>query len=294
MTLDPNQRWRVDCSDCLPWMQQLPDRYASVVITSPPYEAARTYGVGFKLRGQSWVDWMIPRVLEMCRVSAGLVCINMAGQVRDFQYSPVVEWLVSDLTRNCGIVCGPSPYVYYRSGTPGSGSKHYHRRDWEPVYCFALPDRLPLGWSDNTATGHVPKWEAGGAPSNRMTNGKRMCDRLHTKTMPDGTRKEQGYIVPDVSNSGNVVKCLVGGGALGSPLAHESEAPMSLTLAEFFVRSYAAPGSIVVDPFNGSGTTLHAALKWDRRGHGCELRQAQVDIANRRLGGETTLYAEAA
>lgn len=340
--LNDNETYRVDCGDCLPWLQMLADRACSLVVTSPPYEHARTYGVGCKRRGQDWVDWMAPIVVECCRVTDGLVCVNMAATVRDFRYSPAVEWLVADLTRNCWIVCGPSPYCYFRRGTPGSGSDHYHKRDWEPVYCFALPDRLPLKWSDNTATGHTPKWAPGGEMSNRLTSGQR-CNqwgarstgterkqdgtrgpkrkpshRMHTKRGLDGEMMDQGYVVPVKANSGNVIqetytaeqvaaillecgvddsdvrKCLVGGGLMGSPLAHKSEAPMSQALAEFFVRSFAPPGSIVMDPFTGSGTTLDAALKWDRRAIGCELRESQCDIARQRCAAAVTLFRDMA
>jgi len=166
--------------DCLEIMKAMPDGAADVAITSPPYVDCRTYGVGFNLSGQAWVDWMVPRVAEACRVTAGLVLVNMAGKVRDFRYSPVVEWLVADLTRNHGIVCGPAPYVFYRVGIPGSGGPHYHRRDWEPVYAFALPDNLPPRWSDNTATGHPPKWAPGGEMSNRLSDGARVNQWGHS------------------------------------------------------------------------------------------------------------------
>ena len=130
--------------------------------------------MGFALQGQGWVDWMIPRVVEMCRATAGLVCINMAGQRIDHKYQPVVEWLVADLTRHHGVVCGPAPYVYYRFGIPGSGGSHYHRRDWEPCYVFCRPEVLPLAWSCNTAEGHPPKWAPGGEMSNRLASGARV------------------------------------------------------------------------------------------------------------------------
>jgi hypothetical protein len=331
----------------LPWLRSLPDGCASLTLTSPPYEGARTYGVGFKLCGQAWVDWMAPRVAEMTRCTAGLVLIDAAGQLRDGSYSPVMEWLVADLTRQHGLVCGPAPYCFFRFGIPGSGGKHYHRRDWEPVYAFCLPDRLPLQWSDNTAGGHPPKWGPGGEMSNRSKNGARVNqwggnesaggNRTATgKRQPPGrpshktkrkapsvsaggdTVEREGYSVPVMANPGNVVRehydaeevrqlfedavsgriepgdvvrCLVGGGQMGSPLAHENEAPFPERLAEFFVRAYAPPGSIILDPFSGSGTTGAVAVREGRRFLGCDLRPEQVDVARRRISGETpTLF----
>lgn len=155
--------WTVAEGDCLVLMRAMPTGHVDMTLTSPPYEDARLYKpLEFTASGQDWVDWMIPRVVEMCRITDGLVLINMAGKRRDWKYSPVVEWLVADLTRHHGIVCGPAPYCFYRIGIPGSGSGKYHRRDWEPVYAFARAECCPPKWTDNTALGHPPKWAPGG------------------------------------------------------------------------------------------------------------------------------------
>ena len=50
--------------DCLDWTRQQPDNSVDMVIGSPPYEAARTYGIDFKLRGQDWVDWAVERFVD--------------------------------------------------------------------------------------------------------------------------------------------------------------------------------------------------------------------------------------
>lgn len=183
-------------ADCLDAMRAMADDSVDVTITSPPYTDQRTYGIGFELSGQGWVDWCIPRIVEMCRVTAGIVFFNVAGPVKDFQYRPVVEWLVADLTRKHGVVCGPAPYVFHRIGIPGSGGPHYHRRDWEPIYCFAKPQSLPPRWSDNTATGHPPKWAPGGEMSHRLSDGNRRNqlggNHAVTGVNKNGERKNKG------------------------------------------------------------------------------------------------------
>jgi len=299
-----------------------------MTFTSPPYEDARLYlPLRFKVKGQAWVDWMIPRVVEMCRITDGLVFVNAAGKVRQWKYSPVVEWLVADLTRHHGIVCGPSPYVFSRVGIAGSGSTHYHRRDWEPIYAFAFPDRLPLSWSDNTSMGHPPKWAPGGAMSHHLSNGTRRNQwggsekstgggrgtdgvlrnpkpkpshvfatkrsfaekveagaKIHTKADAGGMR-EQAYLPPKLANPGNVIKCRVGGGHMGHPLAHDNEASFPEKLVEFFVRSFAKPDSEVLDPFCGSGTVGAVSLKTGRRFCGVDIRSGKggIETATKRL-----------
>lgn len=220
------------------------------------------------------MDWLRPIVVEAARVTAGLVLVNVSGPVRDNEYSPVVEWLVADLTRRDGLICGPAPYAWTKpNAMPGSGSENYHRRAWEPVYAFALPDRLPLKWSDPLAFGEPPVK----APK----RGQKMTRRKSSGARPG----DSSYTTPEIANPGNVVTCNVGGGNLGHPLAHENEAPMPLSLAERFVRWYCQPGGVVCDPFAGSGTTAHAALLHGRRVIGCDIRASQVELISRRLGG---------
>lgn len=289
---DTEGRWSVRQGDCLGWLRSVPYRNADLVFFSPPYEDARTYGIGFALKGQAWVDWLRPIIAECCRVSAGLVCVNMAAKVKDGRYSAAVEWLVADLTRLDGIVCGPAPHAWVKSedyddapgnGVPGSGAKHYQRRDWEPVYSFCLPGRLPLAWSDNTAFGRPPRYKSGGAFCARKKDGTRSRGAEAGKIGRLGAAGQ-----PKIANPGNVIcsdvaRVPVGGGKLGCPLAHDGEAPMALGLAERFVRWYCKPGGLVIDPFCGTGTTAHAALLHGRRFAGCDERESQVELTRRRI-----------
>lgn len=93
-----------------------------------------------------------------------------------------------------------------------------------------------------------------------------------------------------MANPGNIIDCgAAGGGNMGNDICHGNEAPYPEQLAEFFVRSFAEPGSVVLDPFSGSGTTVAVAHRWKRRGIGIDLRQSQVELGRRRLSGETQM-----
>lgn len=101
----------------------------------------------------------------------------------------------------------------------------------------------------------------------------------------DGTKQQSqvGYTIPKMANPGNVLKFIVGGGVMGHKLCHENEAPFPLTLAEFFIKSFCPPGGTVLDPFCGSGTTIHAAEINGRDSIGIDVRQSQIDLTKRRL-----------
>jgi site-specific DNA-methyltransferase (adenine-specific) len=281
-------RFALVCGDAAEVLPHWPDCSVDLVFFSPPYEAQRTYEKGmpgkrkFKLSQQGWVDWLAPIVVQCARLSRGLVCVNMSSPLVDRKYTAAVEWLVADLTRVHGLVCGPSPYAWVKAaGIPGSGGDEYHRRDWEPVYTFAHPDRLAGGvgfWTDNTAFGGPCKHRVGGRMSNRLKNGGRATGRRAGRMGILG-----GAGQPAVANPGNVFRVDVGGGRLGSKSAHKGEAPMPVAVAERFVCWFCPPGGVVLDPFAGTGTTLHAALDHGRRGVGIDVRASQVEIAARRL-----------
>lgn len=314
--------------DCLDIMRAMPPRSVDLVFTSSPYEAARTYGIDFKLRGQDWVDWAFVRYMEILRVCKGLVAWNCEGQTRNYRWSAVPALLMADLHR-AGVHLRKPP-IFKRVGIPGSGGPDWLRNDYEFIICATNGGKLP--WSCNTAMGKPPKWAPGGEMSHRLGNGTKrnqwgggvnqksgprksdgtrgtnsrpshlkltkadkleMGGRLHTKAGVDGEMVIQAYLPPTLANPGNVVDCVVGGGLMGDPLAHENEAPFPEELAEFFIKSFCPPGGIVLDPFCGSGTTCAVAKKWGREYIGIDIRQSQVDLTNRRLAEIAPLFAGA-
>jgi len=407
--------WSVEQADALAFLAALPEGSIDLVFGSPPYEDRRTYGIGFALKGQDWVDWMVRVCDAAARVCRGLVAFVIQGKTEDFRWSASPVLLMADLHRRGFNLRNPP--IFRRVGIPGSGEPDWLRSDYEWVLCVTRPGQLP--WSDNTACGHPPRWAPGGAMSHRLSSGQRVNqwgatgersggrvrrangerpapgspsgqefvsrkdlspppeldlfgepvpEAIPAKTalgfsllpdgtvigngnrrasgkrrgnykprQADGTREEQGdgyatpeernnvgphrarrqagstYGPPVLANPGNVVQqtytaqevaallgepadvidTAVGGGRMGSPLAHDNEAPFPEALAGFFVRTFCPPGGIVLDPFAGSGTSLAVATRWGRRAVGCDLRESQVALARRRVEGVTpTMFPE--
>lgn len=283
------------CGDCLPWLQALPDNYFDLHFSSPPYGKQRTYGVGADRASAAWVEWMRPIVREMCRTSSGLVFINVSDGVENCKYLNGPEWLHADLTRIDGLAA-IRPYCWVKSGPgfddrgngqPGSGANHFHRNDYEMIFGYAEPDKLPPKWSDNLAFGLPPAYSTHGPMSYRNKTGERRTTS-QTRRKEAGVRLRDGdYTDPEIANAGNVIRARVGGGNLGHPLAHEGEAPMPVAVAERFVCWFCPPGGRVGDAFTGTGTTMQAAIENGRKFSGCDLRESQIAISKRRLSGLT-------
>lgn len=276
-----------------------------LVLGSPPYCDARTYGIGAQRDCLTWVDWMLGVTREAVRVSRGLVIWVCAGVTRDWCYWPGPEGLLYQWWL-CGGRCW-RPAYWHRVGIPGSGGKQWLRADIEYALCFTKCTAA-IQWSDNTANGHPPKFKPGGDMSYRAADGCRVNEDPWGKRgrgnnlagrNKDGSKKlgrctrgkkngdtiqEDKYSPPKLANPGNLIKVKVGGGLMGHKLAHENEAPFPQDLAEWFIRGWCPPGGTVLDPFSGSGTTVAAAMALGRRGVGADIRLSQCELGRRRCG----------
>lgn len=348
-------------ADTLEWSKRQPDNSIDLTIGSSPYENARTYGIDFDLSGSDFVAWARKRFLEHYRITRGVTCWVLEGVTEDFRWSATPAMLMTAL-HNSGVNLRKPP-IFHRVGIPGSGGPDWWRNDYEFCICATKPGKLP--WSDNTATGHIPKWAPGGEMSNRTKSGKRVnqfgaaigssaesdedgsrsgdgrpghyeanategrdefgfCGSTSNGRKKDGEPKPRkairgskegdtilGEFTPPVlANPGNViratytldevrqllneygvdddampeiVKCIVGGGVMGSKLTHKNEAPFPESLVEPFVKCFSPPDGLVYDPFSGSGTTGAVCIKNGRRFVGTDIRESQVALTNRRF-----------
>lgn len=293
-------------------MRGMADNSVDLVMTSPPYSDARTYNIGFRLKGQAWVDWCIERYLECVRICRGLVAWVVEGRTKAFRWSATPALLMADLHR-AGVKLRKPP-IFNRVGIPGSGGPDFWRNDYEFIVCSSK-GRLP--WSDNKAMGKPAKFAPGGELSYRTPDGKRINAQYSKNSRgsdrdgfgfsgttsngrkADGSHKPRRKIFREdatgsvkgsherdickIANPGNIVRCKVGGGHMGHAIAHENEAPFPESLVRPFVLSFCPPEGIVLDCFGGSGTTAAVALKTGRRSISIDLRPSEIDKMNRRL-----------
>jgi DNA modification methylase len=261
--------------DCLALMQEMPPNSVDLVLCSPPYEDARTYGIDFNLKDQAWIEWAMVRYLECVRVSKGLVVWVVEGKTKDFRWSATPVRLMAAL-HECGVKLRKPP-IYQRIGISGSGGPDWLRNDYELCICSSK-GKMP--WSENTAMGHPPKFPPGGNHSHHSRDGRVNKPRLQREGK---SRRVRTYTPPKIANPGNIIRCHGGKGHMGSNLAHENEAPFPARLAEFFIRSFCPPGGIVLDCFSGSGTTAAVAVKHARNFIAIDCRLEMCNLTRRRV-----------
>ncbi len=237
----------------------------NLVIGSPPYGEARTYGKGNISRTvDSWVAWMGYCTLEALRVSKGPVLWVVAGTGN---YNPLPERLLLHLHEHG--VKTLRPCIWTKNSPPtGRG---WFSNDWE--YVLAFTNTWPLPYWNPADVATPMKYKAGGRFRQRRK---------------DGTRSQGGEYPQHTHRKrpSNVFHVTVGGGHLGHPLAHENEAPYPEALVTPFIKALCPSDGVVLDPFCGSGTTLVAAHKLGRGAIGFDIRESQVELTKRRLKEE--------
>lgn len=254
------------CADSLDWMRQQKPKTAYLTIGSPPYPHKLKRYIGGKLRNigtDDWVEWFSEVTVEAIRITQNVVIWVANGCVRDGLYEPACEGLIWNL-HNKGIAV-ERPVIWHKNAPPNR--KDWFGNDWE--FCMAFRPNDSARYFDWESIGHEPKYKNGGRFRQRGANGER--------------RLGNEYPQSKVARPRDVLRCLVGGGQMGSPLAHENEAPFPESLVEPFIKSCCPAGGIVLDPFCGSGTSGAVAVRHGRHFIGLDCRESQIELTKRRL-----------
>lgn len=261
-----------------------------LVFTSPPYANQRRYGNENDVFSDDthWLEWTSDRFMECLRVSRGIVAFVVEGYLRKGTFHPLPEMLTCELMRR-GANIRPR-HIYQRIGIMGGSPDELAQHHEVIVRASREAGRLPF--ADPTAMGHPPKCPPGGTPSHHSQDGRVNKPRQRTEESEEKAIRQ--YKPPALCKASNVIDCgAVGGGNMGSRLAHENEAPYCEKLAEFVIASYCPPGGTVLDPFCGSGTTLAVAKRLGRNSVGIDIRESQVELSSRRLAEVDTEHPSA-
>ena len=247
---------RILCGDNCELLGEMPRDCIDLVVTSPPYDDLRTYG------GHSWdfygVAWQLKRVLKPGGVLVWVVgdsvkdgseSLNSAAQAIHF--------------RTLGLSVHDT-MIYQKTGQPFPEQTRYNQT-WE--YIFVLSKGKPKTFNGIT---EPTTWRSKKGYGTRQADGS-------IKQMEYETGKETKL-------RGNVWKYSTGYG-LSTPdkYAHEHPAMFPEKLAKDHIITWSNPGEIVLDPFNGSGTTTKAAKELGRLWIGMDVNPDYCKLAETRL-----------
>ena len=253
--------------DSLETLLQCPDGFASLIITSPPYNIGKEYESQTRL--DHYLEQLLPILKELVRVLSpqGSLCWQVGNYVDKGEVFPLDIYFYP-LFKDLGLQLRNRIIWTFEHGLHCSVrlSGRYETLLWftkTEEYTFNLdPIRVPSKYPGKTNFRPGPKY---GLPSGNPL-GKNPSDVWQFMA----NEWEIGlWNIPNVK-ANHPEKTL-----------HPCQFPIELV--ERCVLGLTAKGGWVLDPFSGVGSALLAAVRHDRRAMGCEREVKYIDESRRRM-----------
>ena len=250
-------------SDNITYLKTLPDKCIDLVVTSPPYDALRDYN-GYELDLHGLGEQLL-RVLK----DGGICVMVIQDSTKDFAKSLTSFRTIIDWCDNIGFrlfECN----IYNRQGTEGAWWKKRFRVDHEYMPIFLKGKRPQYFDKENIK---IPSKHGGKV----MTGAN-----IRTKNGQTGSRKVK---INPTKCPGTVMSF---GNTCGgeSKLKSKHPAVFPNMLAYDMIECFCPKDGIVIDPFNGRGTTTLAAKCLGRKYIGIDVSEEYNQIARERLETE--------
>jgi DNA modification methylase len=245
--------WEIDEGDCLYILQARPSGIARLVFADPPYNIGIDYGNGSSedlLPGQDYLGWCYGWISE---------CARMLTQDGSLWVLINHEW-ASDfeaIIREVGLRVRSWITWYETFGV--NCSNNFNRTSRRILYAVKDPTRFVF---------HA---EAVSRPSDRQLK------------YNDPRANPDGKLWDDVWGINPPIPRLAGTHTERIP-DFPTQLPLSLLMP--IVGCASDPGDLVLDPFNGSGTTGAASIRLGRRYLGVEKSSHFAELSRLRLKGE--------
>ena len=244
------------CSNCVPFMETLPDNCIDLTVTSPPYDNLRDYnGYSFNYENIAKQLFRITKLGGIVvwvvgdKITKGNKTLTSFKQALKFQE---IGFNVHDTM------------IYKKKNTPFMRSNAY-------TNCF----EFMFVFSKGSPKTFNPLKEK------TVRSGEEML--VHNKKADGINKKILGKLKEEKTKT-NIWEYAVGlGGTTRDKIAFKHPATFPEKLAEDHILSWTNKGDIVFDPMSGSGTTCKMAFLNERKYLGCDISEEYVNIAKERL-----------
>ena len=256
-----------DCEDVL---KSLPDNSVDLIFTSPPYadQRASTYG---GIKPDRYVSWFIPKTKEFLRVlnPKGSFILNIKERVVDGERHTYVIELILEMRRQGWL--WTEEYMWHKKNShPGKWPNRF-RDNWERLLHFTKQRKFNM-YQDEVMV-PVGDWAESRLKNLSDTDKKRDNSRVGSGF---GKRIEN-WVGRDMVYPSNVLYMAT------ECYNQQHSAVFPVALPEWFIKLFTKPGDLVLDPFNGSGTTCVAANRLGRDYLGVDINQEYCELAINRL-----------
>lgn len=256
--------------DAAELLRALPAESVNLVVTSPPYADQRraTYG---GVHPDDYVDWFMPFADGIQRVLRpdGTFILNIKEKaVRGERHTYVLELILA--MRRAGWLWTEEFIWHKKNCYPGKWPNRF-RDSWERLLQFNRQRKFQM--YQEAVMVPVGDWAEG-----------RLRKLSDTDRVRDESRVQSGF-GKNISNwVGRKLAYPTNVLHMATECANRSHsAAFPETLPDWFIRLFTEPGDLVLDPFAGSGSTLAAAHKLERRAIGLELNPEYCALMRERL-----------
>ena len=254
---------KILCGDNVTILRRMESNSVDLVVTSPPYDEIRDY-IGKPSFDLHAVGAELFRVAKEGAIAA----VVLQDGTKDGAKSLTTFRTAVDWCDNIGWRLFECP-IYYKNGTPGAWWNKRFRVDHEYILLF-LKGMRPAYFNKEPLK--VPAKHGGEiiCGSSRRTDGS--------------TGPYHPVMINPMKCRGTVWNYFTCGD--GSRLKHQHPAPMPNLLPYDLIECFCIPGGVVLDPFNGGGTTCVAAKSLGRSFIGIDIAEKYCQIARERVATE--------
>ena len=265
--MNPNDIYK---NDCEAGMKNLDSKSVDLIITSPPYADMKKYENFDGIHPDKYVDWFIPKVVEMSRVlkDTGSFILNINDKIEGGLRHPYVFDLVSEIHKQTDFKLYER--LFWNKGKYLPNSKRFGDKV-EYVFWFVKGTNFTFKL-DEMRVPYDPK------------SLKRMSYKLkkrHSRTAENQDDKDYKDWNPNVL--GALPSTLVTIGSESKRVSDNHVAVYPEKLVEYFVKGSTNEGDLVLDPFMGSGTTAVVCNRLKRNWIGFDTSELYIKEALERI-----------
>ena len=248
------------CADCNAVVQSLVDKSIDIVVSSPPYNIGRNYGM-YQDRKTNYLEWQISFWNEVCKKmdNKGHVFLNIQPSRQNplwcYELVSQLDWKVQNT-----FIWNKRVEIdgYVRGQGTTSKSKKYICNGWEYVFHLTKNGDTEVSQKDS-GVGYHPQW----AEENAKRFGKTWRPTVNSWHIPYET-----------IGHGSISKELMKG-------KHPAIFPKKLV--EKCIKVTGLKNGVVLDPFVGTGTTCLVAEEMGLNSIGIDIDCDYVTFATKKL-----------
>jgi site-specific DNA-methyltransferase (adenine-specific) len=253
---------KIICADVIDGLKQIPDGSVSLVCSSPPYNLSLPYlNNSDNLPYKDYLSWLEQVWLECKRTLriGGRMAINMATitnrqEDKEQEYIRILPYYLTQQMKNIGML----PFAEIIWSKQDSAGRKTAFGSFMSCSCPVIRSNHEFIYVYSK-----DQYKLDGDVPSDITKDEFL---LWTFSVWD--------IKPETRNLGN------------------HPAPYPQELVKRIIKLYSYPNDLILDPFNGTGSTCVAAKRLKRRYIGIDNCQEYCDFAERRLRAENNLFDE--